>query len=85
MALLKPIGADAIGPQGGGADIGASVAAARIPSLSLEVDGARYFLLHHTPADTVDKIDAQDMADNAAAIAFLAYVVADMTAPLPRP
>ena len=85
VALLKPIGADAIGPQGGGADIGASVAAARIPSLSLEVDGARYFLLHHTPADTVDKIDAQDMADNAAAIAFLAYVVADMTAPLPRP
>lgn len=84
-SLLKPMGADTIGPQGGGADIGPSVAAGRIPSASLEVDGSKYFLLHHTAADTVDKIDPKDMADNAAAIAFLAYVVADLPAPLPRP
>ncbi len=83
-SLLKPLGADAIGPQGGGADIGPSVAAARIPSLSLEVDGAKYFLLHHTAADTVDKLDPKDLADNAAAIAFLVYVVADLPEPLPR-
>jgi carboxypeptidase Q len=84
-SLLKPLGADAIGPQGGGADIGPSVAAAKIPSASLEVEGSRYFLLHHTPADTVDKLDPKDLADNAAAIAFLAYVVADLETPLPRP
>ncbi|MBK5256143.1 MAG: M20/M25/M40 family metallo-hydrolase [Vicinamibacteria bacterium] len=84
-AVLKPLGADVIGPQGGGADIGPSVAAAKIPSASLEVDGSRYFLLHHTPADTVDKLDPKDLADNAAAIAFLAYVVADLEAPLQRP
>lgn len=84
-SLLKPLGADVIGPQGGGADIGPSVAAAKIPSASLEVEGSRYFLLHHTPADTVDKLDPKDLADNAAAIAFLSYVVADLPAPLPRP
>lgn len=84
-SLLKPLGADAIGAQGGGADIGPSVAAGKIPSASLEVDGSKYFLLHHTPADTVDKLDPKDLADNAAAIAFLAYVVADLPETLPRP
>jgi len=84
-SLLKPLGAHAIGPQGGGADIGPSVAAAKIPSASLDTDNSKYFLLHHTHADTVDKLDPKDLADNAAAIAFLAYVVADLPAPLPRP
>lgn len=84
-SLLKPLGADAIAAQGGGADIGPAVAAGKIPSASLEVEGSKYFLLHHTAADTVDKIDPKDMADSAAAIAFLAYVVADLPAPLPRP
>lgn len=83
-SLLKSIGADVIGAQGGGADIGPSVLAGKIPSASLEVDGAKYFLLHHTAADTVDKLDPKDLGDNAAAIAFLAYVVADLPQPLPR-
>ncbi len=76
--LLKPIGADRIGPSGGGADLGPSVQAANIPAMSLEVDGAKYFLIHHTPADTVDKIDPEEMSRCAAAVALMAYVVADM-------
>jgi carboxypeptidase Q len=48
-----------------------------VPSMSLEVDG-NYFLLHHTPADTIDKIDAMDMARAAGAIAVMTYVVAEM-------
>jgi carboxypeptidase Q len=75
--LLRPLGIDRIGPGAGGADIGPSVEAANIPSMSLEGKG-NYFLLHHTPADTVDKIDPQDMARASAAIAIVAYVVADM-------
>jgi carboxypeptidase Q len=75
--LLESIGATTISGSGGGADIGPSVQAANIPSMSLEVEG-NYFLIHHTPADTVDKIDPKDMARCAAAIAVMAYVVADM-------
>jgi carboxypeptidase Q len=75
--LLRGIQADRIGPSGGGADIGPSVEAGQLPAMSLEVDG-NYFLIHHTPADTVDKIDPVDMARASAAIAVMAYVAADM-------
>ena len=75
--LLRGIQADRIGANGGGADIGPSVEAGRLPAMSLEVDGD-YFLIHHTPADTVDKIDPMDIARASAAIAVMSYVVADM-------
>ena len=75
--LLAGIHADTIGPAGGGADIGPSVQQAGIPSLSLEVDG-NYFLIHHTPADTIDKIDPLEMSRSAAAVAVITYVIADM-------
>jgi carboxypeptidase Q len=75
--LLKGIGAHRIGPSGGGADIEPSVQAANIPAMSLEVEG-NYFLIHHTQADTVDKIEPADMSRAAAAIAVMAYVIADM-------
>ena len=75
--LLRGIQADQIGPTGGGADIGPSVEAGQLPAMSLEVEG-NYFLIHHTPADTIDKIDPADMAKASAAIAVMAYVVADM-------
>jgi carboxypeptidase Q len=76
-ALLHRIGADTIGASGGGADIGPSVEAASLPAMSLETSG-NYFLIHHTEADTVDKIDPMDMAKASAAIAVVAYIVADM-------
>ena len=75
--LLRGIQADRIGASGGGADIGPSVEAGKVPSMSLEVDG-NYFLLHHTPADTIDKIDPMDMARAAGAIAVMTYVIAEM-------
>jgi carboxypeptidase Q len=76
-SLLQGIHADRIGPNGGGADIGPSVEAGRIPAMSLDVEG-NYFLIHHTQADTIDKIDPMDMARASAAIAVMAYVVAEM-------
>ena len=75
--LLAGIHADNIGASGGGADIGPSVQQANIPAMSLEVDG-NYFLIHHTPADTIDKIDPLEIARSAGAIAVLTYVVAEM-------
>ena len=50
---------------------------ANIPALSLESEG-NYFLIHHTPADTIDKIDPLDMARATAAVAVMTYVVAEM-------
>jgi carboxypeptidase Q len=76
--LLSGIAADQITPGGGGADIGPSVQEGRIPAMSLDVDGSKYFLIHHTPADTVDKIDPVEMAQCAAAVAVMTYVVADL-------
>jgi carboxypeptidase Q len=76
--LLSGIAADQISGGGGGADIGPSVQEAHVPSMSLEVDGTKYFLIHHTPADTIDKIDPVEMGKCAAAVAVMAYVVADL-------
>jgi len=52
--------------------------------MSLDVDGSRYFLIHHTPADTVDKLDPGEMSRCVATVAVMAYVVADMPERLPR-
>jgi carboxypeptidase Q len=76
--LLTGIAADQISPGGGGADIGPSVQEGRIPAMALEVDGSKYFLIHHTPADTIDKIDPVEMAKCAAAVAVMTYVIADL-------
>ena len=82
--LLTGIAADQISPGGGGADIGPSVQEGRIPSMSLDVDGSKYFLIHHTPADTIDKIDPEEIAKCAAAVAVMTYVVADLPQRLDR-
>jgi carboxypeptidase Q len=42
------------------------------------VVGGEYFLIHHTPADTIARISPKQMSDNAAAIAVMAYVTADL-------
>jgi carboxypeptidase Q len=76
--LLKGIDAASVADTGGGSDIAPSVQEGHVPSMSLEVDGTKYFVIHHTPADTIDKIDPQEMAKCAAAVAVMAYVVADM-------
>ncbi len=75
--LLRGIQADRISAAGDGADIGPSVQAAGIPAMSLDVEG-NYFLIHHTPADTIDKIDPMDVARASAAIAVMTYVIAEM-------
>jgi carboxypeptidase Q len=76
VTLLRGIQMDRLGPTGEEADTGPSVQAGNIPAMSLEADG-NYFLIHHTPADTIDKIDPMDVSRASAAIAVMAYVVAD--------
>jgi len=76
--LLAPLGADKIGPRGGGADIGPIVRAKQVPALSPDGDAGRYFLMHHTPADTVERVEPDEVSRHVAALAVMAYVVADL-------
>jgi carboxypeptidase Q len=48
------------------------------------VDPTQYFWYHHTDADTLDKLDPEEVARCVAAMAVMAYVVADLPEPLPR-
>ena len=62
-------------PAGGGADIGAIIAAQKLGIVDLQQDGTKYFDLHHTPDDTLDKIDKAELRQNVAAwVATLAYL-----------
>jgi carboxypeptidase Q len=80
-SLLAGISADKVDSGGGGSDIDPSIQAGRMPSMSYDGTGD-YFLIHHTQADTVDKIDPKDVSRAAAAVAVMAYVVADLPARL---
>jgi len=83
VALLKPIGADTLLAQGGGADIG-PIMQRGVPGMSHVVDGTKYFWYHHTDADTPDKLDPAEVGRNVAAMAVVAYVIADLPEKLPR-
>jgi carboxypeptidase Q len=81
--LLNRIDAGQITRGGGGADIG-PIMKDGVPGMGLRVEGEKYFWYHHTHADTIDKLDPREMAECVAAMAVMAYVVADMPERLPR-
>jgi len=82
--LLRSLGGDRITDHFDGTDVQPTARAGNVPALSPEVDMRRYFVIHHTPADTVDKIDPGEMAKCVAAISGMAYVIADMPQTLDR-
>lgn len=82
--LLAPLGLQNIGPGGGGADIGPIAAAGNVPMLAYHGDAGRYFVIHHTPADTIERIAPEEVSKAAAALAAITYVVADAHERLPR-
>ena len=79
--LLAGIGADRIAASGGGADIG-PIMREGVTGANLDVDGSRYFDIHHTESDTLDKIDPRDLSLCVATMAVMAYTIADMPGPL---
>lgn len=62
----------------GGPDIG-PIQARGVPAMRLQQDGTDYFDLHHTPDDTFDKIDPDEMAKNTAAFAAMSWITANST------
>ena len=82
--LLAPIGMQEISGGGGGADIGPISALGKVPMMAYSGDSNKYFTIHHTPADTVERIDPQEVSKAAASLATMIYVVADMPQSLPK-
>jgi carboxypeptidase Q len=60
------------------------MAPAGVPQLGLRQDSTHYFDIHHTMADTLDKVNAHDLAMNATAMAAMAWQLANLDPPLPR-
>lgn len=75
--FFAPMGATALRPGGGGADVG-PLAEEGIAALGVSHDASRYFDIHHTAADTFDKINRRDLATNLATIAVMTYLMADL-------
>jgi carboxypeptidase Q len=82
--LLAPIDMHSVGPGGGGADIGPIAQAGHVPMMAYAGDASKYFTIHHTPADTVDRILPSEVSKAAASLAVMAYVVAEMPEKLPK-
>lgn len=84
MKALQPIGASQLEVTGGGEADTEGMAQAGVPVFGLIQDGRKYFHWHHTAADTLDKVDPRELAENSAAMAVMAYALADMPTRLPR-
>ena len=80
---LAGIAAEQTIDGGGGADI-SPMQDAGVPQIALRQDATHYFDIHHTMADTLDKVDPHDLAMNAAAMALMAWQLAQLDPPLPR-
>ncbi|NNC73627.1 MAG: M28 family peptidase [Sphingomonadaceae bacterium] len=77
MRLLEPLGI----PRGtqtatGGADTSPLVRNG-VSAIDLQQDGTRYFDLHHTPDDTFDKIDPEQVRQNVAVWVTMLAVMAN--------
>lgn len=66
---------------GGGPDVGPTVALG-VNAIDLQQDGTDYFDLHHTPDDTLDKIEPKKLQQNVAAWATVLSIVANDPADL---
>ena len=66
-----------------GADI-SPMEPAGVPTFHPIQDGRTYFQYHHTAADTLDKVEPEHLAENAAVNAVVAYALANSETPLPR-
>jgi carboxypeptidase Q len=85
LHALDPIGATVLLQQDAeaGADI-APLQTAGVPGFAPLVDVRHYFDYHHTAADTLDKVDPQNLKTQVATMAVLAYYLAELPQPLPR-
>jgi carboxypeptidase Q len=76
-AALAPLGiARGLPGAAGGPDVN-PVVATGVAAIDLNQDGTRYFDLHHTPDDTLDKVDPEQLKQNVAAWTAMLAIVAN--------
>lgn len=76
-AQLEPLGVARGSNQArGGPDL-QPIRALGMPVVTLQQDGTDYFDYHHTPDDTLDKIDPASLRQNVACYVVFAYLAAD--------
>ena len=76
MASLKVVVSDQPA-QFAGDDFGLLQIGSAIPVFSFRPDATRYFDIHHSADDTLDKVDRADLNQSVAAWAALVYLLAD--------
>ncbi len=69
----------------GGADVRAIISNSNLAVIDLQQDGTRYFDLHHTPDDTLDKIDPEQLRQNVAAWTTVLSIIGNSDADLTMP
>ena len=73
--VLAPFGPIDLRIGGSGADVSPMVAEG-VPGIGIGHAATHYFDVHHTHADTFDKVDPADLAHNAAVLATFAFALA---------
>ncbi|HEY2675504.1 MAG TPA: M20/M25/M40 family metallo-hydrolase [Steroidobacteraceae bacterium] len=85
MAALAPLGAGVLEHRDGGAGSDVDfLDEAGVPTLAPDVDTRTYFDYHHSAADTLDKVEPENIRRQVAVLAMMAYFLADMPDALPR-
>jgi Zn-dependent M28 family amino/carboxypeptidase len=84
-SILQTSGAGILQPtEDSETDIGPLLALG-VPCFAPIQDSRFYFMYHHTPADTLDKVVPRELQENAAVMAVLAYTLANMPGNIERP
>ncbi len=82
--LLRPLGAIRV-VRGQSAPDVSRFHPLGVPALGLMTHGAKYFDYHHSHADTVDKVDPDELQRSATALAALGYWLAELPELPPKP
>lgn len=85
QAVLEPIGAGAL-QRADALSTGdlRGLELAGVPSFTPLIDGSDYFHYHHTAADTLDKVDPQNLKRHVALMTSLTWYLANLEQPIGR-
>ncbi|WP_444940061.1 M20/M25/M40 family metallo-hydrolase [Microbulbifer sp. ZKSA004] len=84
MQLLAPLGIERGNNESYGGPDSSVFVARGVPAFGLYQDGTDYFDYHHTPNDTLDKVDPENLRQNVAAWVVMSFLTTEMEGDLGR-